>query len=453
MLKRFLLVVLFASAIGGFAKGQSRGTESQQDQTQPSSIPQYVGSPIPSLVRFSGKLANLQERADQGPIGVTFALYKEETGGVPLWIETQNVTLDAQGRFTVLLGSVSSGGLPPGAFSTGGAQWLGMTVDGAPEGTRVMFLSVPYAFESADAERIGGRSPDEFVTKEQIASYLADFSRWLPSSSEPGGVVNPATVVPSLNADLRHGFTDSAFAKLNSPNLFELQQQFRGGTIHSPSKITGGEDPSSPQDFEAMGTFSGTLVSQLFRWQANGSTSGGTPAQLSLSYGSGEQPPQPTGLSINADGTINFAPGQKFPIDPVAQLSWLLSPGATLTDSSAMNSQRVSESAQAVIAQMSSLSKSGVTSDTMPSAAFSQGITGTAKVMAEKVASGNFRSNQGTSLKVGARLENQTASSGREFRPCIHRISEGQLVIQQYSNCINKRRRSYCDSPILSRGS
>ena len=418
MLRKSLSTLLVVLVIGMFAKGQSRGSESQQDESRQSNAPQSVGISIPPLVRFSGRLANLQQRATQGPISSTFALYKEETGGVPLWIETQNVTLDPQGRFTVLLGAASSGGLLPGAFSSSGAQWLGMTVDGAPEGARVMFLSVPYAFESADAERIGGRSPDEFVTKEQIASYLVQFSgRPLLPSSEPGGVVDPATVIPNLNADLLHGFADSAFAKLNSTNQFALPQEFPGGTIHPPSQETGVAESSSPEDFKALGTSSGTLVSQLFRWQANGSTQGGKPAQFSLSYGAGGQAPQPTGLSINADGTINFAPGQTFPIEAViAQLSSLLKP-ATPSDtvSSAINSQRVVGSTE-VVAQMSSLLDSGTTSNTIPSAKISQGVTGTVKGTAEKGGSGTSGSNQGAILKAGgARSENQTASSAASF--------------------------------------
>ena len=42
---------------------------------------------VPPLVKFSGTLANTQ-----GTVGVIFALYTDQTGGAPLWLETQNVT-------------------------------------------------------------------------------------------------------------------------------------------------------------------------------------------------------------------------------------------------------------------------------------------------------------------------------------------------------------------------
>jgi hypothetical protein len=47
-----------------------------------------------------------------GIVGITFALYKDQQGGAPLWLETQNVQADASGRYTVMLGATKSDGLP-----------------------------------------------------------------------------------------------------------------------------------------------------------------------------------------------------------------------------------------------------------------------------------------------------------------------------------------------------
>jgi len=44
---------------------------------------------------------------------MTFAVYSYEVGGSALWQEVQNVTLDAAGHYSVLLGSSTSDGLPP----------------------------------------------------------------------------------------------------------------------------------------------------------------------------------------------------------------------------------------------------------------------------------------------------------------------------------------------------
>ena len=40
-----------------------------------------------------------------GVTGVTFSLYAEQSGGVPLWLETQNVQPDKNGHYTVQLRS------------------------------------------------------------------------------------------------------------------------------------------------------------------------------------------------------------------------------------------------------------------------------------------------------------------------------------------------------------
>jgi hypothetical protein len=49
---------------------------------------------------------------------VTFALYAEQSGGAPLWLETQTVTADDKGSYSVLLGSMRSDGLPQDLFTS-----------------------------------------------------------------------------------------------------------------------------------------------------------------------------------------------------------------------------------------------------------------------------------------------------------------------------------------------
>jgi hypothetical protein len=63
---------------------------------------------VPRLIKFSGTLSS----ASSSTAGVTFALYTEQTGGAPLWLETQNVTLDANGRYTIYLGANHANGVP-----------------------------------------------------------------------------------------------------------------------------------------------------------------------------------------------------------------------------------------------------------------------------------------------------------------------------------------------------
>ena len=171
MLKTFLLSVVLASTA-------ATGAQEASD----------VQNAIPLLVKFSG---NLQTKGSPHLVGVTFALYQENTGGASLWIETQNVMVDAVGRFTVLLGSATTGGLPSSLFLSGNARWLGVTPENEEERPRTMLASVPYAFEAADAQTIGGIAPGEFVTQEQFASYLKGS---LPSNPDSNIVSGPERV-------------------------------------------------------------------------------------------------------------------------------------------------------------------------------------------------------------------------------------------------------------------
>ncbi len=119
-------------------------------------------SPV-RLLRFSGAVNDTLGQPRTGVVGVTFALYAEPEGGAPLWLETQNVQLDEQGRYTALLGVTSNDGLPLELFSTEEARWLGIQVQGEAEHARVLLVSVPYALKAADAERLGGQPLSAFV--------------------------------------------------------------------------------------------------------------------------------------------------------------------------------------------------------------------------------------------------------------------------------------------------
>src|SRR5580704_18670473 len=98
MQKRFLvplqlLLTLFSVMISVFASGQT-----QQAPTQAS-----VAPGVPRLVKFSGVLKDASGNLLTNTVGLTFAIYSEQTGGVPLWQETQNIQF-SQGRYTALLG-------------------------------------------------------------------------------------------------------------------------------------------------------------------------------------------------------------------------------------------------------------------------------------------------------------------------------------------------------------
>jgi hypothetical protein len=130
-----------------------------------SSAQQPVSTSVPNLIRYSGTLKEAQGTAllSSTTAGVTFSIYKQQEGGAPLWMETQNVTTDAGGNYSVLLGSSTSAGLPNDLFSQQEERWLGAQVQGQAEQPRVLMVSVPYAFKAHEADTLGGRSVSDFV--------------------------------------------------------------------------------------------------------------------------------------------------------------------------------------------------------------------------------------------------------------------------------------------------
>jgi Chaperone of endosialidase len=117
---------------------------------------------VPRLIKFSGILSDLSGKPVTGPVDVTFSLYAEQSGGAPLWLETQTVEADSLGRYNVLLGAMTPAGVPMELFTGGEARWLGVQVSNLPEQPRVLLVSVPYAMKAGDAETLGGRPASEY---------------------------------------------------------------------------------------------------------------------------------------------------------------------------------------------------------------------------------------------------------------------------------------------------
>jgi len=63
---------------------------------------------IPKLLNYQGKLTDQQNKpVTDGTYSVTFMIYDVETAGVPLWTETQSVSV-SKGIFSVLLGGATN---------------------------------------------------------------------------------------------------------------------------------------------------------------------------------------------------------------------------------------------------------------------------------------------------------------------------------------------------------
>ena len=152
-----------------------------------------AGIVVPRLIRFSGAVNDVPGQPRSGVTGITFALYKDQAGGAALWLETQNVSLDAQGRYTVLLGANSAEGMPVELFTANGARWLGVQPEGQAE-QRVLLVSVPYALKAADAETLGGMPASSFVLAAPVANSGSG-----SSGSQTAGTTGTSSAGSSTN--------------------------------------------------------------------------------------------------------------------------------------------------------------------------------------------------------------------------------------------------------------
>ena len=293
---------------------------------------------VPRLVNFSGKATNDQGKTVTGIVGITFSIYSAQQGGAPLWMETQSVTADAKGNYTVPLGTTTFQGLPLDLFTSGEARWLGVRVNGGEEQPRVLLLSVPYALKAADAQTLGGLPASAFALAAPSGSstQAATGSASSPSSGSAANIGGSGTqdYIPlwtDNNGDLGNsilyqlGTGSTAKIGINEKSpLFTLdvngQELVRGlfemATTNYASKTKGYN--SQPLNFEssAFNSTSGAYTLEHFQWQAEptGNNTNNPSATLNLLFGEGTNTPAETGLNIAANGQITFAPGQTFPV-------------------------------------------------------------------------------------------------------------------------------------------
>jgi hypothetical protein len=289
---------------------------------------------IPPLVQFGGVVVDPNGKPMTGAVGITFAVYKDQQGGAPLWVETQTVQLNKAGHYSVMLGVTTSSGLPDDLFVSGEARWIGVRVQGQEEQPRAMLVSVPYAMKAGDAATIGGLPPSAFVLSRPNSGVDSISNNVSPSTSDVSALsgtgkknylpIWTSSTALGNSALFQTGKGSKALVGFNTTTPSSTLDVNGSGTIRGlftlPSTGTataGAGFNSEPQDFTAsvFNSSTNTAVPQTFQWQSEpiANNTSNASGSFNLLFGQGTGKPSETGLTIASNGQITFASGQTFP--------------------------------------------------------------------------------------------------------------------------------------------
>ena len=202
--------------------------------------PQTPSTSVPRLINITGVF----RPADGGPSApvetVTLAIYAEESADTPLWQETQNISVDSDGRYTLLLGATAADGIPLHVFASGEARWLGITWSrpGEVEGTRTQLTSVPYALKASDAETLGGRPASAYLLAPTPGQEGATSFATASMDSITPMAVNPGT--PNSLAKYVNGIDLGSSSVYESAGLLGINTSTPRDVIHSQFTNTNG---------------------------------------------------------------------------------------------------------------------------------------------------------------------------------------------------------------------
>jgi len=315
---------------------------------------------VPNVIRFSGSFhptngMPAQPVAAQPVESLTLSIYRDQTGGAPLWQETQNVAMDGDGKYSVLIGATQNDGVPLDLLSAGEPRWLGVQFNrpGESEQPRVLMASVPYALKSVDAETLGGKPASAYLLApsgtlaSNAVSTTASGTTTAPATSTTvmtnTTAVKPRTI--SGSAGFIPYFTDASNDLGNSV----IQQSNSGGNSYiGIGTVPGAGANTTPsldlrtypfsqigmaQTVDYLGFFSSDIYGPAIYWNPGKDLRlGKAGAQLYGAFGFVEQMriqsatgnvgigTMTPGSTLDVNGNINFAGVVRYQGAPVLQV-------------------------------------------------------------------------------------------------------------------------------------
>ena len=145
-----------------------------------------------TTISYQGRLADSAGTPITTPgVVMQFRLYDVDTGGAPLWEETQAAVPVEDGLFHVLLGNTNP--IPTSLLASNSTLWLGITVGSDSEmAPREQIASVPYAMVAQSVA--GGVGTDQIVDGAVTSAKLDHSGPHIPITPDENGLVKMAVL-------------------------------------------------------------------------------------------------------------------------------------------------------------------------------------------------------------------------------------------------------------------
>ncbi|MBD3299237.1 MAG: hypothetical protein GF341_11315 [candidate division Zixibacteria bacterium] len=279
---------------------------------------------VPPLINYQGVLSDSDGVALDTSVAIDFAIYDALTGGTALWSETHATVTVTDGRFHVLLGSVSP--IHDSVFASPD-RYLSVAVGGDSEQLpRTRLVSVPYAHRTAS---IDGASGGDVMSQVRIGgghepsgtnAFVAgsDNAATGDHATVGGGRFNKARgVFATVGGGGANAIGDSNLASGGWSTVGGGRRHLASGTystigggddhtaIGQWSVIAGGQDNATTAKYTTVGGGLFNHASRDYATVVGGETN----------LASGRHASVPGGLDNTAGGDYSFAAGRNARID------------------------------------------------------------------------------------------------------------------------------------------
>ena len=202
-----------------------------------------IAHAIPQLINYQGILLDGGGTPITVVTNVEFRIWDMSAAGAELWMETQSVTPDSDGRFNVLLGSVNP--IPDLALASADA-YLGMTITPDAEMTpRTQLVSVAYAYRpgTVDGATGGTISGDVAIQSDLTVSGKATIGPGHTNTGANAFVAGASNTASEGGATVGGGYTNTASGAVSTVgggqfnNASGIYATVGGGNLNTASGL------------------------------------------------------------------------------------------------------------------------------------------------------------------------------------------------------------------------